>query len=99
MKGSPEFLLPAARNRNMCPVEHHVYISQGLGTNIGHLVSQMQEGDASGKRKQAAEERQDKDYSPPEEATDTPSSYDGPASRTRATSDAPEDVPELPADV
>ena len=60
---------------------------------------QLAEGDASAAKRQAAEERQDSDYTPTEEATDIPSNYDGPASRTRATSDTPTDVPDLPKDV
>lgn len=60
---------------------------------------QLAEGDASAAKRQAAEERQDSDFSPGEEASDIPSNYDGPATRTRATSDTPTDVPDLPRDV
>ena len=63
------------------------------------MFLQLAEGDASADRKQAAEERQDTDYTPTEEASNIPSNYDGPASRTRATSDTPTNVPDLPRDV
>lgn len=67
------------------------------------LVAQMRQGDASGERTQGFVEKMDKDYVPSEEAKATPENYDGPATRTRATSDSPPDpytteVPEPPSD-
>ncbi len=64
----------------------------------------MKQGDASGERTQGFVEKQDKDYVPSEEAKATPENYDGPATRTRATSDSPPDpytteVPEPPSDM
>jgi len=64
----------------------------------------LQEGEASADKKQAAVERQDKDYTPSSDEAGTPANYDGPATRTRATSDSPPDpytteVPEPPSNM
>ena len=68
------------------------------------VLMQLQEGEASADKKQAAMERQDKDYTPSSDEAGTPANYDGPATRTRATSDSPPDpytteVPEPPSDM
>lgn len=75
-----------------------------MRANSHALGMQIREGDASGERTQGIVEKNDKDYTPPEEAKGTIDNYDGPASRTRATSDSPPDpytteVPEPPSDM
>ena len=71
---------------------------------VSDVAAQVKQGDASGERTQGFVEKMDKDYVPSDEAKATPDTYDGPATRTRATSDSPPDpytteVPEPPSDM
>jgi len=77
---------------------------QGEADNDSGMQEAMKQGDASGEKTQAHVEKLDKDYVPSDEAKATPENYDGPATRTRATSDSPPDpytteVPEPPSDM
>ena len=99
----PSFTEPAGYTGKAVVAGHRCSIYTDVLTLLD-FAAQLRQGDASGERTQGFVEKQDKDFVPSDEAKSIPENYDGPATRTRATSDSPPDpytteVPEPPSDM